>query len=223
MYLNNQPHHENQSEQSAPQPEQSPPDETSAPIRMLTAYSQHRADTNTVMRSLISHRNWFTPLSLFASSGEQVRRVESGLILSPEMQITPGELWVFTDREAAFRAQAAGAPLGTYAGGMNGTELFRRGQSENSHKIQLSSAHINISYKNQGHAHYDESEKRQSNDDNNGEENQHARLKTEEAKKLKRFKDLFKAGSAGDLPALLSGCRICQIAQSCSATELTGN
>jgi hypothetical protein len=34
-------------------------------------------------------------------------------------------LWVFTDQEAAHLAQARGASLGAYAGGMTGTELFR--------------------------------------------------------------------------------------------------
>jgi hypothetical protein len=97
----------------------------SPPAQTLLAYSQKRASTNEVMRSLTSHRGWFAPLTLFAAGGEEPRRVDSMLILSPEAQITPGELWVFTDREAALRAQAAGALLGSYAGGMAGTELFR--------------------------------------------------------------------------------------------------
>lgn len=98
----------------------------SAPIQMLLAYSLKRANTNDVMRSLVSHRNWFAPLNLFAEGGEETRRVESGLMLSTQAQITTDEVWVFTEPEAAFRAQAAGALLGTYAGGMSGTELFRK-------------------------------------------------------------------------------------------------
>jgi hypothetical protein len=92
---------------------------------MLSAYSQNRASMDDVMRSLTSHRGWFAPLAQFAQSGESNRSVESMLVLSTEAQITPGELWVFTDREAALRAQAAGALLGAYAGSMAGTELFR--------------------------------------------------------------------------------------------------
>jgi hypothetical protein len=92
---------------------------------MLESYSRQRADINDVMRALTGHREWFAPLTLFALSGEPTRRVDSMLMLSPEAQITPGELWIFTDREAALRAQAAGAQLGSYAGGMAGTELFR--------------------------------------------------------------------------------------------------
>lgn len=97
----------------------------SAPTQMLEAYSQQRANTNDVMRALTSHRGWFAPLGLFVRNGEPNRRVESMLVLSAEAQITQDELWVFTDREAALRAQAAGALLGSYAGGMAGTELFR--------------------------------------------------------------------------------------------------
>ncbi len=97
----------------------------SAPVQMLESYSREQAGMNEVVRTLTSHRDWFAPLGLFAQSGEPTRSVESMLILSPEAQITPGELWIFTDREAALRAQAAGAALGSYAGGMAGTELFR--------------------------------------------------------------------------------------------------
>ncbi|HEY0081315.1 MAG TPA: hypothetical protein VGB61_00890, partial [Pyrinomonadaceae bacterium] len=97
----------------------------SAPVQMLESYSRQQAGMNDVMRALTSHRDWFAPLSLFAQSGEPTRSVGSMLILSTEAQITPGELWIFTDREAALRAQAAGAVLGSYAGGMAGTELFR--------------------------------------------------------------------------------------------------
>jgi len=80
---------------------------------------------NDVMRALTSHRGWFVPFNMFAQSGEPSRRVDSMLMLSAEAHITPGELWIFTDSEAALRAQAAGALLGSYAGGMAGTELFR--------------------------------------------------------------------------------------------------
>lgn len=97
----------------------------SAPVQMLEAYSQDRVGMDDVMRALTSHRGWFTPLALFAQSGAPTRHVDGMLVLSTEARITPGELWIFTDREAALRAQAAGAELGSYAGGMAGTELFR--------------------------------------------------------------------------------------------------
>jgi hypothetical protein len=93
---------------------------------MLLAYSQNRANTNEVMRSLISHRHWVAPLSVFAQGVEQTRRVKSLLVLSTEAHIPADELWIFTDQEAALRAQSAGAQLGSMASGMAGTELFRK-------------------------------------------------------------------------------------------------
>lgn len=97
----------------------------SAPVQKLLDYSQKRVSVNDVMRALTSHRGWFAPLTLFAQGDRPTRRVDSMLVLSVEAQITPSELWIFTDREAALRAQAAGALLGSYAGSMAGTELFR--------------------------------------------------------------------------------------------------
>jgi hypothetical protein len=98
----------------------------SEPVRMLLAYSQKRANTNDVMRALVSHRHWVAPLALFAQGAEQTRRVKSLLVLSTEAHIPPDELWIFTDQEAALRAQSVGAQVGSMASGMAGTELFRK-------------------------------------------------------------------------------------------------
>jgi hypothetical protein len=116
---------DDQSGQVAPAQPMTPLETISGPVQMLLAYSRKRANTNDVMRSLIRHRSWVAPLGLFAQGGEQVRRVKSALILSPEPRIPPDELWIFTDHEATLRAQSAGALLGSYASGMAGTELFR--------------------------------------------------------------------------------------------------
>lgn len=97
----------------------------SGPKQVLTAFSQKRAGTNEVLRSLVSHQNWLAPLTMLAHGGEQKRTVKSVMVLSAEAHITPGELWLFTDAEAALRAQAAGALPGSYAGGISGTEVFR--------------------------------------------------------------------------------------------------
>lgn len=91
----------------------------------LIAYSEKRANTNDVMRALISHRGWFVPAGLFALSGEPTRRVQSMLVLSNQNLVPAGELWIFTDEAAARLATDHGASLGSYAGGMAGTELFR--------------------------------------------------------------------------------------------------
>jgi hypothetical protein len=125
MEVNNQQCHDDQADQVAPEQSATPLETISEPVQLLLAYSQKRANTNDVMRSLASHRVWVVPLGLFAQGGEQVRRVKSMLMLSPETRISLGELWIFTDHEAALRAQSAGAQLGSYASGMAGTELFR--------------------------------------------------------------------------------------------------
>lgn len=95
-------------------------------VQMLTAYGEGRANVNDVMRALVSYRGWLVPLFLFAQGGEQNRVTDNVLILSPEAHLPPGELWIFTDAEAAGIAQAKGASLGAYAGDMAGTELFRK-------------------------------------------------------------------------------------------------
>lgn len=125
MESDNYPPDGSQTNQPAQEQSVASPETMSAPVKMLAAYGQERASMNDVMRALTSHRNWLVPLTLFAQSGEQDRVIDGMLVLSTEAQITPGELWIFTDREAAFRAQAAGASLGVYGVGMTGTELFR--------------------------------------------------------------------------------------------------
>ncbi|MDT5158711.1 MAG: hypothetical protein QOH51_3068 [Acidobacteriota bacterium] len=94
-------------------------------VQMLTAYSEGRANANDVMRSLVSHRGWLVPALLVAQSGEQGRVLDNMTLFGAETRLPPGELWIFTDREAAELAQAAGALLGAYASGIAGTELFR--------------------------------------------------------------------------------------------------
>ncbi|MDT4968001.1 MAG: hypothetical protein QOJ64_2738 [Acidobacteriota bacterium] len=116
--------HQSNDGQIAPEQAATPLKTISEPSQILLAYSQKRANANDVMRSLISHRDWVAPLAQFARGREQARRVEGILMLSTETRITPGELWIFTDREATLRAQSTGALLGSYAGSMAGTELF---------------------------------------------------------------------------------------------------
>ncbi|HEY9401705.1 MAG TPA: hypothetical protein VIQ24_03350 [Pyrinomonadaceae bacterium] len=94
-------------------------------LQILTAYSEGRANADDVMRALVSHRGWLVPASLVAQSGEQAGVVDNITMYGAETRLPPGELWIFTDREAADLAQAAGASLGAYAGGIAGTKLFR--------------------------------------------------------------------------------------------------
>jgi hypothetical protein len=97
---------------------------SSEPVRVLTDYSQKRADANEVLRALASHRGWLAPALLFAQAGEQELLLDRMVLFGMETRLPPGELWVFTDRAAAERAQAAGALLGPYAADISGTDLF---------------------------------------------------------------------------------------------------
>lgn len=94
-------------------------------IETLIAYSQKRANANDVLRAMMSYRGWFVPLGFFALSGEPKRKVDSMLMLSAESLVPPGELWIFTDEASARMAADKGFSVGSYAGGMAGTELFR--------------------------------------------------------------------------------------------------
>lgn len=96
----------------------------SEPVRVLTEYSQKRAGANEVMRALASHKGWLAPALMFARAEGQDLFLDSMVLFGTETRLPPGELWVFTDRAAAERAQAAGAMLGPYASGVAGTELF---------------------------------------------------------------------------------------------------
>lgn len=124
MASDNYPPEGDQPNQAAQEPSVTSSETISAPVRTLLAYSQERADTNDVMRALTSHRGWLVPVGLIAESIEQSRVVDNLTLLSGETRLPPGELWIFTDLEAALLAQAAGALLGAYAGGIAGTELF---------------------------------------------------------------------------------------------------
>jgi len=96
----------------------------SEPVRVLTDYSQKRVGANEVMRALASHKGWLAPVQIFAQAGEQHLLLDRVVLFGMETVLPPGELWVFTDRAAAERAQAAGALLGPYAADVAGTELF---------------------------------------------------------------------------------------------------
>src|SRR5687767_9556341 len=96
----------------------------SEPVRVLIDYSRKRVGDNEVMRALASHKGWLAPALIFAQAGEQDLLLDSMVLFGMETRLPPCELWVFTDRAAAERAQAAGALLGPYAADIAGTELF---------------------------------------------------------------------------------------------------
>jgi hypothetical protein len=103
---------------------------TPDPARVLEAYGEGRANQNDVMRALVSYRGWYVPLNFYAGWKGQDGKVDSMLLLSPEAEVRPGELWLFTDEEAARLAASKGAQLGNYVARMAGTDMFPALQSE---------------------------------------------------------------------------------------------
>ncbi len=67
---------------------------------------------------------WIVPLEMFAREGDSKLRIEKMMVLSSERIAPADELWIFTDEEAALLGQAKNPSLGTYGGGMSGSELF---------------------------------------------------------------------------------------------------
>jgi hypothetical protein len=76
------------------------------------------------MRALAGHKGWLAPALMFAREQGQDLFLDSMVLFGAETRLPPGELWVFTDRAAAERAQVAGALLGPYAADIAGAELF---------------------------------------------------------------------------------------------------
>lgn len=89
-----------------------------------TGFGRKVVGMSEVLRALVSHREWLVPLEMFAREGESKRRIEKMLVLGSERIAPADELWIFTDEEAALEAHAKHPLLGTYGGGMSGTELF---------------------------------------------------------------------------------------------------
>jgi hypothetical protein len=97
------------------------------PVSVLTEYSQKRVGADAVMRALAGHKGWLAPALMFArAQGRDLVLDKRMVLFSAETRLPPDELWVFTDRAAAERAQAAGALLGMYAADIAGTDLFNK-------------------------------------------------------------------------------------------------
>jgi hypothetical protein len=90
---------------------------------VLVAYSQGRATRDAVMRSLVGYRGWLVP-ALWMISWRPGS--DTLIIYGDTTRLPPGEVWVFTDHDAASLAANAGAQLGAYAADIPGTEIFRR-------------------------------------------------------------------------------------------------
>jgi hypothetical protein len=99
------------------------PETAPSPVEVLQAYGQQQAGEDEVMRCLVSYRGWFAPATEIAFHYQR-KRVDKLVTFSTATNYPENELWLFTDIEAANRAQSAGAELGSYGGCFAGTELF---------------------------------------------------------------------------------------------------
>ena len=98
----------------------------------LRAFAGKRVTTDHVMRVLASHDEWLAPVDLFTGTGVVDPRgaehieVPGGevVLFSQEYAAPAGVLRLFSDREAAARASAAGAALGPYGSKVPAAAVF---------------------------------------------------------------------------------------------------
>ena len=92
------------------------------PCATLQAFAARRADVHDVFRAVVGYRNWLVPAATLTGhyGRTPARRVDYG----PVAELPPGELWLFTDGDAAERAVAAGCHVGELDTGLAGVELF---------------------------------------------------------------------------------------------------
>ena len=72
-----------------------------------------------VMRAFMEHPEWLAPAWCFGKRAPGRKVCFDGQHVVPE-----GEMWVFTESATANHASQSGTRLGTYVGGLPGTELF---------------------------------------------------------------------------------------------------
>lgn len=93
------------------------------PTTTLAAFAAHKADAHDAFRAIVSYRNWLVPVPALTGHYGQPSPTRR-LAYSRAGEFPAGELWLFTDDDAAHRAKAAGCNLGVYATGLSGVELF---------------------------------------------------------------------------------------------------
>lgn len=95
------------------------------PRQVLRAYAENRASQDAVMRALMEHDGWLAPIDLLTPD-EHIELPGTAIVHNQQWAYPEGELWLFTDREAADRAAAAGAALGMYTDQVPAARLFGR-------------------------------------------------------------------------------------------------
>jgi len=100
-----------------------------AVVATLAAYGARQATTEQVIRAMIEHPTWLTPLTLFVSGPGPVT-VPSLVLFGDVSRMPPGATWFFTDRARAESANsqlvAQGGQLGPYASDVPGVDLFEK-------------------------------------------------------------------------------------------------
>jgi len=91
------------------------------PRELLRAYSEQRVTDTQVMRGLAEHNGWYVPAG-FALDQLQTNLSEHAIIFSTEFNAQPARLLLFSDQEAAHRAD--GQPIGLFTSAFSGARIF---------------------------------------------------------------------------------------------------
>jgi len=91
------------------------------PRELLRAFSEQRVTDNQVMRGLAEHKGWYVPVA-FALDQLGTNLSEHAIIFSTEFNAQPERLLLFSDAEAAHRAD--GQPIGMFTSAFSGARIF---------------------------------------------------------------------------------------------------
>jgi len=101
----------------------------SPPRAALREFALKNIGTHDLMRTFAEHDGWVVPAAVLVELLD-VEAFENVTMYGSETALPAGEVWLFTDHEAALRAQQAGASLGACEGGLWGGDLFATWQPE---------------------------------------------------------------------------------------------
>lgn len=104
---------------------------------LLTKHSQQVVTSAELDRAFVKNRDWIVPVMQFreeilaksqqanpGSPDAEIRLDHDIVLYSNDVRLPKDELWLFTDHEAATRAQHQGLLLGMCERGVDGTEIF---------------------------------------------------------------------------------------------------
>ncbi len=101
---------------AAPKPDAPGASAPGAALRqLLVRYGEKQISLDQAMRAMLGHEHYLVPSVML--SHHEVH--DDGVMFSTEQRFPPGEMWVFTDNEAAQRAQRAHGALGLYTAGQH--------------------------------------------------------------------------------------------------------